>query len=151
MNIGKICSRDLVSVPISATLSDVAELMRTRHVGAVVVTKAPLDSAVAVGIITDRDIVRSQLTATADLSRLSAGDAMTRDPLVLSEQTPVSDAISALRARGVRRAPVVSAHGALIGMISTDDLVAHVALDLIGVAGLLGAQPAAEKAPPRAV
>jgi CBS domain-containing protein len=149
MNIGKICSRDLVSVPVSATLSDVAELMRTRHVGAVVVTRAPLDSAVAVGIITDRDIVRSQLTATADLSGLSAGDAMTRDPLVLSEQTPVSDAISALRSRGVRRAPVLSDHGKLMGMISTDDLVAHVALDLIGVAGLLGAQPGAEKAPPR--
>jgi CBS domain-containing protein len=149
MNIGKICSRDPVSVPISATLSDVAELMRTRHVGAVVVTKAPLDEAVPVGIITDRDIVRSQLAATADLSRLSAGDAMTRDPLVLSEQTPASDAISALRARGVRRAPVVSEHGSLVGMISTDDLVAQVALDLIGVAGLLAAQPTAEKAPPR--
>jgi CBS domain-containing protein len=149
MNIGKICSRDLVSVPISATLSEVAELMRSRHVGAVVVTKAPLDRAVAIGIITDRDIVRSQLAATADLSALSAEDAMTRDPLVLGEHTSVSDAISALRLRGVRRAPVVSEHGALIGMISTDDLMAHVALDLIGVAGLLSAQPAAEKAPPR--
>ena len=149
MNIGKICSRDLVSVPISATLSEVAELMRTRHVGAVVVTKAPLDQAVAVGIITDRDIVRSQLAATADLTRLSALDAMTPDPLVLDEQTSISDAISALRARGVRRAPVLSDHGTLIGMISTDDLFAHLALDLIGVAGLLGAQPAAEKAPPR--
>jgi CBS domain-containing protein len=151
MNIGKICSRDVVSVPISATLSEVAELMRTRHVGAVVVTKAPLDRAIPVGIITDRDIVRSQLASSADLTRLAAGDAMTPDPLVLNEQTSITDAISALRSRGVRRAPVLSDHGTLIGMISTDDLVAHVALDVIGVAGLLGTQVAAEEAPPRPV
>lgn len=149
MNIGSFCSRDPVSVQVSATLADVAELMRTRRVGAVVVTKAPLDAPVVVGIITDRDIVRSQLASTADLSRLSAGEAMTRDPLVLAEDTSLSDAIRALAARGVRRAPVVSKQGALVGMISTDDLYAQVALDVIGVAGLIAAQAAGERAPPR--
>lgn len=145
MNIGQICSRTVVSVPVNASLATVAELMRDRHVGAVVVTTSPLDRPVPVGIITDRDIVRAQLEATADLSRLSARDAMTRDPLVLAENDSISTAIERLRERGVRRAPVVTKNGALFGMISTDDLIAQVSLDLIGIGGLLARQPRIEK------
>jgi len=140
MVIGQICSKRVVSVPMSAPLSDVVVLMRSEHVGAVIVTKSPIDRPVAVGIVTDRDILRAQLDGTADLSRLSAGDVMTHDPLVVSEQSSVSEAIHALRKRGVRRAPVVGPHGELRGMISTDDLVTHVALDVMSLAGPLARQ-----------
>ena len=66
MNIGTLCSRHPITTSTGAPLSEVARLMREAHVGAVVVTEDGLDHPRVVGIITDRDIVRSQLGRTAD-------------------------------------------------------------------------------------
>ncbi|HVS76980.1 MAG TPA: CBS domain-containing protein [Steroidobacteraceae bacterium] len=138
MLVGSLCSRPPLTVPTGAPISDVARLMRDRHIGAVVVTDG--ERPRAAGMITDRDIVRAQLARTADLSRLSAGEIMTRDPLVIGEEEPVDGAIAHLRARGVRRAPVVSRDGSLVGLISVDDLFAHLARQLIRMAEVVAGQ-----------
>ena len=140
MSVGSLCSRPPVTVPTGAPISEVAVLMRDRHVGAVVVTDSRDDRPRATGIITDRDIVRAQLARTADLSRLSAGEVMTRDPLVIGAEESADTAIANLRARGVRRAPVVSPDGAVVGLISVDDLFAHLARELIDMAEIIARQ-----------
>jgi CBS domain-containing protein len=144
MKIGDICTRNAVTVSPAATLAEVARLMRDRNVGAVIVTKAPLDQPVAVGIITDRDIACTQLDRHSDLNSLSAGEAMTRNPLVVNEEESLSAAIGRMRERGVRRAPVVSMHGALVGLISTDDLLPIVARELVQLARVASLQPRQE-------
>jgi len=146
MKIGQVCSRPVVSIPAGATLAEVAVLMREHHVGAVVVTKVTSDRPIPVGMITDRDIVAAQLEHTADLSRLSAEDTMSRDPLVLNVDLSLEDAIQRLRARGVRRAPVITATGALAGLVSTDDLLGQIARQLAGLARLVTEQPGREAA-----
>lgn len=140
MLVGTLCSRRPVTVSTGAPMSDVARLMRDEHVGAVIVTESGQGRARVVGMITDRDIVRAQLERTADLSRLSAGEVMSRDPLVIGEEESVDGAIAHLRARGIRRAPVIAQDGALIGLISADDLLANVARKLIGLAEIVGWQ-----------
>ncbi len=140
MVVGSLCSRPAVSVPTGAPISDVARLMRDRHVGAVVVTEGGGDRLRTAGIITDRDIVSAQLARTADLSRLAAGEIMTRNPLVIGEDEPVDGAIAHLRARGVRRAPVIARDGTLVGVVSVDDLFAHVARELIEMGEIIARQ-----------
>ena len=140
MKLASLCSRRLVTVSTGAPISEVARLMRDEHVGAVVVTQDGADHLHVAGILTDRDIVRAQLARTADLSRLSAGDVMTRNPLVIGEEESADGAIAHLRARGVRRAPVVSQDGTLVGVISVDDLFAHVARELIDMAEIIARQ-----------
>ena len=145
MNIGEICSRDLVSVSADTPLTEVASAMRDEHVGIVVVTKAPAEEPVAAGVITDRDIVRAWLDQGTDIAGLRAEKVMTGDPLVFSEVESVETAITRLRERGVRRAPVVTRHGQLVGLVSTDDLIAHLAGELSGLARLLEQQPRRER------
>lgn len=145
MLVGTLCSRGPITVSTGAPISDVARMMRDRHVGAVVVTESDGKRPRVVGIITDRDIVRAQLERTADLSRLSAGQVMTRHPLVIREEESVDGAIAHLHARGVRRAPVVAQDGILVGLISADDLLAHVAHKLIGLAEIVGWQRRIER------
>src|SRR5579883_3108361 len=58
---------------------------------------------------------------------LAVGDAMTSDPLVLPVHLEVTEAISALNAHAVRRAPVLDAAGTLAGMVTLDDLLPAVA------------------------
>jgi CBS domain-containing protein len=146
MNVGEICTRNPISAPAHTPVMEVARLMCERHVGAVVITRAPLDNPVAAGVLTDRDIVRA-LIERQDLARLRAEDIMAREPLVLSEEMPVAAAIERMSARDVRRAPVVSPHGTLTGLVSTDDLLGHLARELDGLARLLRQQPKHEHAP----
>lgn len=145
MLVGTLCSRRPVTVSTGAPISDVARLMRDEHVGAVIVSEAGRGRTRVLGMITDRDIVRAQLERTADLSRLSAGEVMTRNPLVIGEEESVDGAIAHLRARGIRRAPVIAVDGALVGLISTDDLLTHVARKLIGLAEIVGYQRRIER------
>lgn len=148
MNIGQVCSRDVVVVSPSEPLATVAKLMQERHVGCVVVTKRPADRPVPVGIVTDRDIVRGQLERAADLFCLNVEQVMSREPLVLLESEPLESAVERLRARGVRRAPVVSANGELVGLVSIDDLLPVIAGELSSIARLIDLQPRREHRPP---
>src|SRR5690348_2983668 len=127
MLVGSLCSHRPITVTQGAPISDVARMMRDQHVGAVIVTDDDPERSRPVGMITDRDIVRAQLERTADLSRLSAAEVMTRNPLVIGEEESVDGAIAHLHARGVRRAPVIAMDGTLVGLISADDLLSHVA------------------------
>jgi CBS domain-containing protein len=140
MKVGQVCTPDPVTVSASAPLSDAAQLMCSRHVGSVVVIGSPAEHPTALGILTDRDIVRVQLERVADLSRVSVADVMTRNPLVLDEEESIGNAIRHLRARGVRRAPVTGAGGTLVGVVSVDDLLVHVAGELMDLAHLVGKQ-----------
>lgn len=145
MLVATLCSRRPVTVATGAPMSDVARLMRDQHVGAVIVTEDGAQGLRPLGMITDRDIVRAQLERTADLSRLSAGDVMTRNPLVLREDESIDGAIAHLHARGVRRAPVVAPDGTVIGLISADDLLSQVAHKLVGLAEIVAWQRRVER------
>ena len=140
MNVGNVCRRPLITAPASSNLMQIASLMAEQNVGAVIITKAPLDRPVAVGVVTDRDIVIAQLDHTADLSSIPTEQVMSRAPLEIVESAELDEAIRQMRAHNVRRAPVVSADGSLIGMVSVDDLIASVAEEMIGLAAVLARQ-----------
>ncbi len=125
-------------------LADAARVLCDRHVGALVVVKRGDPLRRPVGILTDRDIVRSEFSRSADLYLLTVGEAMTPDPLVLRTDFGLTEAIGAMNARSVRRAPVVDASGALLGMVTLDDLLPAVARELMMLAGLMGAQAGRE-------
>jgi CBS domain-containing protein len=144
MTIGKLASKQVVSVAPSAPLSDVAKLLTQHHVGAVVVVKRPAERPEPIGIITDRDVVRALSGRAADLHSLTAEEVMSRGPLELPEGESVMEGIRRLRARGVRRAPVIDESGALVGVVSVDDLLFEVARELASLADLIKRQPLAE-------
>jgi acetoin utilization protein AcuB len=50
-------------------------------------------------------------------------DYMTQPPIVISPNTPISDALRVMREHGIRRFPVVDAKGKLVGIVSDKDLL----------------------------
>jgi len=144
MTVGEVCTRDVYVVRKTETLAVAAGEMRTRHIGAVVVVEPEGELLKPIGMVTDRDIVWGQLAHRADLHSLSVADVMTSRPLTLAEDGGVWEAIERLRAKGVRRAPVVSERGDLVGIVSVDDLLPLVAEELLGLARLVGEQASHE-------
>lgn len=140
MNIGDIRTPDVVVTYPDRPLQEAARKMRDSRVGALVVLDLNDAERRPQGILTDRDIVRGQLAKGADLHCLTVGDVMTRNPLSLPLDMGVSEAIAAMTARAVRRAPVIDGNGGLVGIVTLDNLLPAVAGELQELAKLMGAR-----------
>ena len=124
MHIADICTRDVIHVSADTSLREAAEVMRHRHVGALVVVGQPDAERIPVGILTDRDIVLSVLAPGVDLDALKVADVMNTDLATCRERDGLFDAIRIMREHGVRRLPVLDASGGLAGLVAADDIYA---------------------------
>ncbi len=107
---------EVVSAPREATVQAVAELMRDRGVGSVVI----LDGSRPCALITDRDVA---LAVGANGVQPSDGvDSHATRPLVCGDaEMELEEAAALMVQHRVRRLPVV-ADGALKGIVTLDDL-----------------------------
>lgn len=126
MKIAEVCTREVQYIEASSALATAAQQMRDKRVGSLIVVAQGTSNRI-MGIVTDRDIVCGQIDRKGDLHCLSVEEVMTRDPLLVSADADISEAIAALCGLGVRRAPVVNGAGDLIGIIALDDLTAVLA------------------------
>jgi CBS domain-containing protein len=136
MRIAEICSSPVFVAYAGQPLAAAAREMRTQGIGALVVVDPHDSQQRPLGILTDRDIVRGQVERGADLYCLTVADVMTRDPLTVAAEAGLSEAIRAMSARGVRRAPVVDRRGGLVGIVTLDDVLPAVAEELNELAGI---------------
>jgi CBS domain-containing protein len=107
-------------------LVDAAKRMRITHVGDVVVVEDRQGRHVPIGMVTDRDIVVSIVAGDPDhINYLSLNDMMS-DVLVTAQvQDSIESALQRMQEHGVRRLPIVDADGALVGILTADDLWRH--------------------------
>ncbi len=123
MQAAELCNRQVVTASRDMSIPDAARLMRDRHVGSLVVTEANEGKVIPVGILTDRDIVIEIISRDISLSEVTVGDIMTYALLKVTEDENIFDVAQRMRARGVRRVPVISRLGELIGIIAADDIL----------------------------
>jgi signal-transduction protein with cAMP-binding, CBS, and nucleotidyltransferase domain len=105
------------------SIPDAARLMRDKHVGSLIITDTNAGRVVPVGILTDRDIVIEVISRDISLNEVTVGDIMTYALLKVTEDESIFDIAQRMRARGVRRVPVISRLGELIGIIAADDIL----------------------------
>lgn len=137
MAIGEICNREVVIVQRDTTVQEAAQLMRTHHVGALVVVREVSGRRHPVGVITDRDLVVEVMAPELDASVITAGDIMLPKPATVLETTGVFETIQLMRDKAVRRVPVVDEHGALIGIVALDDLLSLLTEELSELSSLV--------------
>jgi predicted transcriptional regulator len=137
MLVGEICNRAAVVVAADADLLSAAQLMRTQHVGYLVVTANGSEQGAPVGVLTDRDIVVEVVSKGVDPLQLKAEDAMSREPLVISADARPEHALRQMRTFGVRRTPVVDSAGRLVGVLALDDVLEWLAGALSDAAGVV--------------
>jgi CBS domain-containing protein len=129
MLLKEICTADVVFCGRETTVLEAARIMRKKHIGDLVVIDDPADERAPVGLITDRDIVIKVLGNELNPAATAVGKVM-RTPLVIARDTEdTSVALQRMRAHGVRRLPVTGQDGALVGIVTLDDLLKVVASD----------------------
>ncbi|MDB5756063.1 MAG: histidine kinase [Massilia sp.] len=145
MRIGEICTTSPIACSRDESIQGAALLMRTNHVGDVIVVDQPDGEQIPVGILTDRDIIVSVIALGLDPASLLVGDIMSDDLLACSENDDVYETIELMRQRGIRRMPVVNAHGTLSGIVSVDDLLGFLAEEMGELARIAPHQQSQEK------
>jgi len=127
---GEICTREVSYAERGMPLVEAARLMRENHVGCLVVVDEVAGLRKVVGVLTDRDIVVAVVARGVAPQTLSAGDVMSADPVTVREEDSLIDLMRTMRAKGVRRMPVVGARGELIGIATLDDVLSVLAEEL---------------------
>lgn len=137
MAVGEICNHVLVTAERTLSVSDAAQLMRTHHVGDLVVVEEKAGRTHPVGIVTDRDIVVEVVAAGVNPDALNVGDIMGPDMATVRESDGLFEALRHMRDKGVRRMPVVDGAGGLVGILTLDDLLSLLAEELGELAKLV--------------
>jgi citrate synthase len=114
--VGEIMSHPAVTATAGETVAMAGERMREQGVGSVVV----VDGERAVGILTERDLVR--LAAAGASANDAVAAWMTPDPETLPSDVDVTTAFARLGERGYRHIPVVDGDR-VVGIVSMRDLM----------------------------
>ena len=111
----------VVSVDPSATVLEIAEIISSRRIGAVLVLD---DKGGVAGIVSERDVVKALAKHAGQVTTMRADDLMTRAVTTATSQTTVDEAMEIMDAGYFRHLPVVN-EGRLEGIISIRDLVKY--------------------------
>jgi CBS domain-containing protein len=133
-----LCTRKVTTAQAATPVAALSKLMRSDHVGSVVVTGP--GGRTPVGIVTDRDIVVEVVAMGLDPATLTAGEIMTASPAVANAGDDAFWALKIMRDHGVRRLPVVAGDGALAGVLAFDDLMEHMGTTLGDIAQVIGTE-----------
>lgn len=144
MSLGTICNREVVIVESKASIPEAAGLMREYHVGCLVVTEERYGRNFPIGILTDRDIVIELIAKEVDINAVNIGDVMSHELNLAREDDDVIDTLKRMRYKGIRRMPVVDDQGALIGLITLDDLLELLAEQLKDLSSLVSKEQQSE-------
>lgn len=112
--------------------------------GDLIVADSEHEAIRPVGIIRDRDIVLSVVAPKLDASVITVGDIMGDELVTCLEDMGVSECIRKMRAKGVRRMPIVNGRGDLVGIVSVDDVIEMLADELSEVSKLIAREQGRE-------
>jgi CBS domain-containing protein len=124
MKLAEICSGDVVFIRPEESAAEAARLMRERHVGGLVVAEERGDARYPIGIITDRDLTIEIMARSVDPESVTAADMIGTQQLTTANGAEdLFAALERMRIHGVRRMPVIDDAGALLGIITMDDIL----------------------------
>jgi CBS domain-containing protein len=78
------------------------------------------------GIFTERDVLRHYLTKQSTFLHLKVSEVMSSPVQTVPEDMTVSDALTIMNEKNIRRMPVVDKNGKMIGFISWRELFAKI-------------------------
>ena len=110
---------NLITVPLKTDLSGAIAILAARKIGVVIVSETGKN---ALGILSERDIIRALSEAGTNALSAPVEQFMSRDVVTCSPQTSADDVLALMTENRFRHMPVLE-EGALIGLISQGDVV----------------------------
>jgi CBS domain-containing protein len=138
MTAGELCNRTVYIIRANESVLEAARLMKKYHVGCLVVVEELGEDRIPIALVTDRDlVVKGMAEAPGDLQTMHVARVMSEQLVTARDTERMYEVRKKMRARGVRRIPVVDAEGRLQGIIAFDDMVEWMAQELTDLAQLV--------------
>ena len=139
MKIREIMTPDAQCIQPDDTMVDAASLMRQLDVGVLPVC----EEGEVVGMITDRDITIRAVADARHPATTLVREIMSTGTIPVYEDQEVGEVVQIMEEHQIRRAPVLSREGRLVGIVSLGDIAVDGSAALSGEALKFVSQPAA--------
>ncbi|MCE1178219.1 MAG: DUF294 nucleotidyltransferase-like domain-containing protein [Micrococcales bacterium] len=130
--VGELISREPITIAVTATIREAAELMAAERVSSLLVTgldKAGAGAGAvgqggegAIGILTDKDL-RSRVLAVGRDPGDPVAEVMTSDPVTVGPDTMAFEVLMEMVAKSIHHMPVVRPDGRPLGLVTGTDLI----------------------------
>jgi len=105
----------------STSIVDAVKLMKKHKIGSVVV----VSDSEALGIVTSTDILYKAIAEGKDLSKTTIEEIMSFPLIVTSPEATLEEAAKLMTKNEIKKLPAIDEKGALVGIVTTSDLVAY--------------------------
>jgi CBS domain-containing protein len=134
MSIAQIYVRNVETCKPGNSVVEAARRMHDRKVGTVVIVD---EEGKPMGLLSDRDVVTRLVAVGGDPAHTAVQDIMTPMPTSVVRDASIEEALGQMRLGHMRRLPVVDGMDKLVGMITLDDILRHLAAEASDIEHLL--------------
>ena len=121
--VSEIMVTDVHVVGPTLSVKDTAVIMEREGHGCVIV----VNENIAIGIVTERDIVHRVTAAGVDASKIRVEDIMTTPLVTIQRGATIVEAAEKMSAYEIRRLVVVTEDGRLLGLLTAGDIATWLA------------------------
>ncbi|MEM5802026.1 MAG: CBS domain-containing protein [Candidatus Aenigmatarchaeota archaeon] len=118
----EIMTKPVQTIDINKTVKEAAVLMDKKNVGSVVITR----KGKPVGILTDTDIIRRVVSKGKNPAKTKVSAVMSKPLVTTTPEETCYEAAKKLKKNNIKRLPVITENGKLVGMLSMTDIAVTV-------------------------
>ncbi|OPX77010.1 MAG: Inosine-5'-monophosphate dehydrogenase [Methanosaeta sp. PtaB.Bin039] len=119
IRVREVMSRPVLTAEVDLDVFAAANKMISVNVGSLIVVREKKP----IGILTERDLVKKVLAKARDPTRVQVGEVMNAPLIKIGPDASLRDAAVLMLKSGVKRLPVISDDGKLLGILTDTDLV----------------------------
>lgn len=131
MQVKEMMTENPVCCTSDTSLPDVARLMVVKDCGEIPVVEDTV-SRIAIGVVTDRDIVCRAIANDLNPLDLTAADCMSKPIVTVTPDMSLEECCRIMEEKLIRRVPVVNDRGACVGIIALADIALHTGKNVAG-------------------
>ena len=110
--------RKVITTPKNSTVDEAVKLMNEHEIGCLIVT----EKNKAVGILTERDLLKRVLAKSENLKRTRVEDVMSAPLISVEPDVQIGDASKLMFEKNIKKMPVIK-KGELLGLVTLTDIL----------------------------
>ncbi len=118
ISVAEVMNKAVIAMDINSDIPAIAREMVSRDAGSVIIT----ENGMAMGIITERDLVKSIVTEDRRPSEVKASEILSTPLVTIEPETSIVEASEIMLKANIKRLPVLK-NGMIIGVISNTDIL----------------------------
>ncbi|MGQ9551030.1 MAG: CBS domain-containing protein [Candidatus Bathycorpusculaceae bacterium] len=117
LRVEDVMVREVITIDENATVKEAVEVMNKFEIGCLIAVK----KGKAVGIITERDLLRRVIAETLDANKTKVNQVMSSPLVVVEPSTDLEEAVKLMFQMKIKKLPVVQ-DKRLVGLVSLTDI-----------------------------